>query len=162
MTERPQPPGDDPDPQDPRPDSGLDVDAAFEEIVANFGPPPVEPTEPAQPDEGRPALDAPDPDRLQSLFRPAWDDAVDDEDPDDHFVPPPPPPLPVLDPRRKWAWMAMFGSPVAMLVSIVFAVALPGWVMFVLAAGFVGGFVYLVATMDDGRGRDGYDDGARV
>ncbi len=169
MADRRPPSGDD--------DRGLDIDAAFDQIVANWTPSVVEEPEergrletPGRTEDDPPAveeadeggrLETPDPDRLRNLFRPAWD-APDDIDPDEHFIPPPPPPLPPLDPRRKWAWLGMFGSPTLMLLSIIFAVALPGWVMFVLAAAFVGGFVYLVATMDDGRGREGYDDGARV
>jgi hypothetical protein len=82
-----------------------------------------------------------------------------------HFIPPPPPPLPSVEPRRRAAWMALFGAPLLMLVVIVAGVGLPGWVVVGLALAFIGGFVYLVATMG-GSGRSGGpgwpDDGAVV
>lgn len=171
MNDRPDRPDDASEPADERGgDKRLDIDAAFEAIVANYGPtaPVVE-----EPEErgrletpGSPAVEpvetTPDPDRLRNLFRPAWDQP-EPEDPEDHFVPPPPPPLPTPEPRRKIAWIALFGSPVLMLLAIVTGTSLPGWIMFLLSAGFVGGFVYLVATMgDSGRGNWPGDDGAVV
>ncbi len=74
-----------PDSRPEDPDHGLDIDAAFAEIVANWGPSSAEPAahdpasaaDAAEPpgkepqslgDEGTP----PDPDALASLFRPAW------------------------------------------------------------------------------------------
>ena len=52
-------------------------------------------------------------------------------DVEEHFVPPKPPPLPLL----------------------------PNWLGLILMVWFVGGFVYLVASMRPGAGDD-YDDGA--
>lgn len=79
----------------------------------------------------------------------------------DHFVPPEPPPVPLPRGRRGAAWFGLFGVPVLLLLTIVLAIDLPGFVTFALLAWFVGGFVYLVATMrnDD---TDGWDDGAVV
>ncbi|HZJ06963.1 MAG TPA: hypothetical protein VFD59_16030, partial [Nocardioidaceae bacterium] len=77
-----------------------------------------------------------------------------------HFVPPEPPPLPPIDPRRKLAWIGLFGAPVLMLTAVVLGWGYPGWVTATLVTGFVGGFGYLVATMprrrpDDWSGDDG-------
>ncbi len=86
----------------------------------------------------------------------SWDD-------EGHFVPPPPPPLPVLEPRRKWAWIGLFGAPALMLLGIVLGWNYPSWISALLVGGFVGGFVYLVATMSrTGRGHWPGDDGAVV
>ena len=75
-----------------------------------------------------------------------------------HFVPPPPPPLPVLEPRRKAAWIGLFGGPALLLVAVVLGWALPQWLVGGLVLGFVGGFVYLVATMPRSGG-DGWSGG---
>lgn len=153
------------DPHDPRsedPDRGLDVDAAFADIVSRW-----EPSEGAADDAGDPGdrlpepdpaperdeptpPARPDPESLRGLFRPAWRDELDDEatwDDEGHFVPPPPPPLPVLDPRRKLAWGGLLGSPVAALLMVAADLRPPGWVALLLVVAFVGGFGYLVATM---------------
>lgn len=145
----------------------LDEEAAWLEIVANYGDRPAMGPEPS--DEkpvssslfDRTYLDA----QLQRAERDR-DDLGDQPVPWDdegHYVPPPPPPLPVLDPRRKAAWIGLFGSPLAMLLGIVFGWTYPTWVSFLLVVSFVGGFGYLVATMPRGRGDDWTgDDGAVV
>ena len=149
----------------------LDEDAAWREIIENYGdraeiegdpagePGVVEPVEPDPPVEDRD-------ERLRGLFRPAWSDPLETEatwDDEGHFVPPSPPPVRVLDPRRRAAWAGLFGSPFLMLVAVVLGWRLPDWLMLGLAAGFVGGFVYLIATMPNRRPGDGSgDDGAVV
>ncbi len=71
--------------------------------------------------------------------------------------------MPVLDPRRRAAWAGLFGSPFLMLVAVVLGWRLPGWLMLGLAGAFVGGFVYLIATMPNRRPGDGSgSDGAVV
>jgi hypothetical protein len=106
-----------------------------------------------------------DDDSLRDLFRPAWQEeplhseaSWDDEG---HFVPPPPPPLPTVEPRRKLAWGALLAGPLLGLLSFVLGIRVPDWLTVVLVLGFVGGFVYLVATMRASRD-DGWpgDDGA--
>jgi hypothetical protein len=157
----------------------LDEDAAWLEIVANYGerpemgpdvaldaeasgkPAPSEPAAPSPSLFDRTYLDA----QLQRAEE-ERDDVGDGPVPWDdegHYVPPPPPPLPVLEPRRKAAWIGLFGSPLAMLLGIVFGWTYPAWVSFLLVVAFVGGFGYLVATMPRGRGDDwSGDDGAVV
>ncbi len=80
-------------------------------------------------------------------------------DPQDHYRPPPPPPLPLPGPPRLLAWLGLFGVPTLVLVLLVAGVDLPTWMGLVLMVWFVGGFVYLVASMRPGSGDD-YDDGA--
>jgi len=65
------------------------------------------------------------------------------------FVPPPPPPLPRLEPYERLAWVGVVGGPALLLLAVLFAFDLPGWVSVLAAGGFVGGFLTLVATMDD-------------
>ena len=107
------------------PDPGLDVDAAFAEIVAHWGP-----DTPDVPEEAAGATLAPEPparapappaavvdpgapvdpggDTLNS--RATWED-------EGHFVPPAPPPLPAVEPRRRVAWIALVGAPVLVAVA---------------------------------------------
>lgn len=158
----------------------LDVDAAFAEIVARWGPTADEPAqqEPLQPTEEPPAAAASR--SLHDLFRPALPDPSADPpvdlsadpstdpawDDEGHFVPPPPPPLPAVEPRRRLAWLALAGAPVVGMLFLLLRVAMPSWISLGLVAAFVGGFCYLVATMDAGVNRSGQgwsgDDGARL
>jgi hypothetical protein len=48
-----------------------------------------------------------------------------------------------------------------MLIAVAVGWAMPDWLAMLLVAGFVGGFVFLVATMPRDRRDDG-DDGAVV
>jgi hypothetical protein len=165
MTSTPEDPNDRDESASPR-DSGagrkLDEDAAWRDIVSNYGDRPTVEPAPEPPLEPPPAKGRDD--RLRGLFQPSWKDPLDSEatwDDDGHFVPPDPPPVHVNDPRRRAAWFGMFGSPFVMLVAVVLGWQLPGWLMLGLAGAFAGGFVYLVATMPDRRGGPG-DDGAVV
>jgi hypothetical protein len=80
---------------------------------------------------------------------------------EERYVPPPPPPLPHVAPDRLVAWTGIFGSPLVLLVALVLGLHLPAWLGYLLVAGFVGGFIYLVAQMPRGP-RDPWDDGAQV
>ena len=133
-------------------------DAAWRDIVDNYGDRPVLEPEPAPP-------------------APQLDDQPDDQpgdQPDDHpelttddpwleerFVPPPPPPLPRLPFDRLLAWAGVFVSPLILLVATVLQLDLPTMVAWLLVGGFLGGFGYLVAQMPRGP-RDPFDDGARL
>ncbi len=77
------------------------------------------------------------------------------------FVPPPAPPLPYVAPPRLAAGLGTFGAPLVLLVCVVAGIAVPSWLGYLLVAGFVGGFAYLVAHMKK-RPDDPWDDGARV
>jgi hypothetical protein len=79
------------------------------------------------------------------------------------FIPPEPPPLPHLAPSQQLAWLGLAGGPLLLLMAALFAVTLPVWLALGAVIGFVGGFITLVATMEDRRDEDGgSDDGAVV
>ncbi len=151
------------------PDPGLDVDAAFAEIVANWGP-----ETPDVPEEAAGATLAPEPAPRAPVPPAAVVDPVPPLDPggdtlntratwedEGHFVPPAPPPLPAVEPRRRTAWVALVGAPVVGLLLVLLQLSIPSWVGSFLACAFVGGFCYLVATMGQ-PSREGWsgDDGA--
>ena len=161
-----------PPPEDPEsgPDQGepeLDFDAEFDRIVSGWTPPPAEtdeaPTDPA------PATSAAEPaatpeESLRDLFRGAWPDEdsaapAAPADREEHFEPPPAPPIPRPQPPRLAAWAGLLVAPLLGLALLVVG-ALPSLVAVALFCWFVGGFAYLVATMDSRR--DGWDDGARL
>ena len=122
--------------------------------------PPVEPAEPAEgtPRETNPFdrsyLDAQAAEVARA--RESWSD-------EGHFVPPEPPPLPHVTPARRLAWIGLFGAPLLMLLAVIAHLTYPAWFSLGLVAAFVGGFVFLVATMER-PGGDGWggDDGAVV
>ena len=80
---------------------------------------------------------------------------------EEHFVPPEPPPVPRGTPARRLAWCGLFGAPLVMLAAVVFGLQYPAWFIFGLVVAFIGGFVFLVATMPRDGGDD-WDDGAVV
>lgn len=138
-------------------------DEAWQAIVDNYGEVPVVPDDTVvagpEPDPG-PDLGSgaesepggPDAGAREAAFR--------DLD-EDRFVPPVPPPLPRPSRDRAVAWAGVFGSPAVLLICLVLGIALPQLLAYLLVAGFVGGFCYLVWLMPRGP-RDPYDDGAVV
>jgi hypothetical protein len=80
---------------------------------------------------------------------------------EDGFVPPPPPPLPEVARDRMLAWIGLFGSPTILLVTLVLGISMPPLLGYLLVAGFLGGFGYLVMKMPRGPA-DPWDDGARI
>ena len=157
------------------PDRPEDVDEAFARLVAGFdapaaaveGPRPWPDAEDFGADEPVEVADAPEPARIapppaasaeaDSLETEAsWED-------EGHFVPPVPPPLPRPAPLRLAAWIGVLVGPVLMTIVAALSWRLPELVTTVLVVGFVGGVVYLIATMGDGP-RDPYgpDNGAVV
>lgn len=138
----------------------LDEDAVWAQIVENYGERvPLDAAPEVAPVEEPPGEPAP----RFTVFDRRWEDPQDTPaswDDEGHFVPPEPPPLPVLEPRRKAAWAAMFGAPLALLVGVLLGLVYPTWLVGLFVMGFIGGFVYLVATMahrtpDDGSGDNG-------
>ena len=85
------------------------------------------------------------------------DDADDGEE--GHFVPPEPPPLPEADVTAKFAWLAVVGGPVLMLLAVLMQWEMTWWLTTLSIGGFMGGFATLVARMphddeeDDDPGR---------
>lgn len=86
-----------------------------------------------------------------------------DKDSDEgHFVPPEPPPLPEADATTKFAWLAVVGGPVLMLLAVLLQWDMTWWLTTVCVGGFLGGFVTLVARMKhDDEDDDGFDDPGR-
>ncbi|KUO22954.1 hypothetical protein [Streptomyces dysideae] len=88
---------------------------------------------------------------------PAEDDF--DEDDEGHFVPPEPPPLPEADPTAKFAWLAVVGGPVLLLLAVLLGWDMTWWLATLGVGGFLGGFATLVMRMrtddedDDDPGR---------
>ncbi len=83
------------------------------------------------------------------------------EDDGDTFVPPIPPRAPLPTPARMIAWSGVIGAPALFLLFLVIGVRLPSWASTLMVASFLGGFVFLVATMSN-EPRDPSDDGAVV
>ncbi len=75
-------------------------------------------------------------------------------DEEDGFVPPPPPPLPKPEPYKLLAWVGVVGGPALLLLAVLLNITLPSWVSVLAVGGFIGGFLTLVATMDNGDDDD--------
>jgi hypothetical protein len=168
------PPDDRDEPPQGRPDGPdvpLDEEAAWRLIVENYGERPEmgEETPPAPPPGPAEPADRPDPpviDRsyLESVEADRAEAARAAHRADDdaeHFVPPDPPPVPRATPARRLAWAGLFLPPVLMLLAVAFGWEFAPWFSMMLVASFVGGFVFLIATMPRDGG-DGWDDGAVV
>ncbi|MGY0487010.1 hypothetical protein [Streptomyces sp. WG-D5] len=87
------------------------------------------------------------------------DDDFDASD-EGHFVPPEPPPLPEGDVTSRFAWLAVVGGPVLLLLAVLLGWDMTWWLATLCIGGFLGGFGTLVARMspDD---EDGDDDPGR-
>ncbi|MET7682180.1 hypothetical protein [Streptomyces sp. NPDC005423] len=85
-------------------------------------------------------------------------DAEDDDEDDDggHFVPPEPPPLPSADATATFAWLAVIGGPVLLVLAVLFGWDMTWWLSTLSIGGFLGGFATLVTRMrtDDEEGDD--------
>jgi hypothetical protein len=165
-------PGKGPPDEQTEPELPFDEDAAWRVIVAHYGDrPELGMTAADESRPGSPADPAASPERSPANpFDRSYLDAVDgatqapsSRSDEEHFVPPEPPPVPHTTPARRLAWIGLFGAPLMMLVAVVGHLTYPTWVSMGLVAAFVGGFVFLVATMER-PGGDGWgnDDGAVV
>lgn len=157
----------------------LDEDAAWAELVAAYGEQPdpekgrwpatggEDETPPAAaPAAETPTTEAPKPPERPGSFivyapgvgprdwsTPAPPDA-DDEDDEGHFVPPEPPPLPSGDVTSRFAWLAVLGGPLLLLVMVLLQQELTWWITTLGIGGFLGGFATLVLRMRDGDDED--------
>ena len=156
MTERPTPH----DPDDESAGGGADDltggvsadEAAWRSIIAHYGDRPD-----LGPDIGEDEPEISVPPSLRGLH--PTGEPPEPVEAEDHFVPPAPPPLPRPAPPRLLAWLGLFGVPAFVLVALVTHLDVPAWLGLVLMVWFVGGFVYLVASMRP-HADDDYDDGA--
>lgn len=156
----------------PPPEPAPDDDDAWAAIVAAWDAPPATDAHRGRPPgtgdtAGVPAGIAPPTDGWASYVdlpsAPEPPSADSDSDPDHHFVPPTPPPLPSGDPVTRWAWVGLVGGPLLLVLSAVLRIDLGEWMLLLGVLGFVGGFVTLVARMEDRPPNDsGPDDGAVV
>jgi len=129
-------------------------DAEWRSIVDNYGDRPEVRPEP-EPEPEQPVQIGLPPE----LGPRSWEAPEED----DRYVPPPPPPVPRPHGLRLAAWLGLFGVPTVVLVCIVLHVSLPSPLGFLALVWFVGGFGYLVATMNGPKDPDGgWDDGAVV
>jgi hypothetical protein len=130
-----------------------DEDEIFAEIVAGFDRPadggetpwPAEENIDDGPDEvPASAMDDSGTERTATarVVKPASED-------EDHYIPPPPPPLPKADPMTRFAWVALLGGPVYLVLSVFLGWTVPSWAAFAAVAAFIGGFVALVLRLGD-------------
>ncbi|WP_171171186.1 hypothetical protein [Streptomyces sp. I05A-00742] len=151
----------------------LDEDAAWAELVAAYGeqPDPEKGRWPATGGDGAPAPPADEappapetprppalPDRPGSfiVYAPGvgprdapLPDPADEDDDEGHFVPPEPPPLPAGDVTSRFAWIAVLGGPLLLLVMVLLRQELTWWITTLGIGGFLGGFATLVLRMRD-------------
>ncbi|MFD3337339.1 hypothetical protein ACFWV1_32585 [Streptomyces sp. NPDC058700] len=78
-----------------------------------------------------------------------------------HFVPPEPPPLPDADATTRFAWLAVIGGPVLMLLAVLLRWDMTWWLTTLCVGGFLGGFATLVGRMKHDDDDDGFDDPGR-
>ncbi|WP_406514726.1 hypothetical protein [Streptomyces sp. NBC_00499] len=76
-----------------------------------------------------------------------------------HFVPPEPPPLPEGDVTARFAWLAVVGGPILLLLAVLLGWDMTWWLATLCIGGFLGGFGTLVARMSPGDDEDGDDPG---
>ena len=69
--------------------------------------------------------------------------------------------MPETDVVSRWAWAGVLGGPAAFAVGALLGWPLDGWFGLLLILAFLGGFVTLIARMQD-RSPDDPDDGAVV
>ncbi|MEU1313478.1 hypothetical protein ABZ419_31935 [Streptomyces cinnamoneus] len=159
--------GEQPDPEKGRwPATGGDVSDDREpkkpEPEAAAGPSPAADSGPAPAPAGRPGgfivyapgvgpRDTPAPE-------PADGGGAADVD-EGHFVPPEPPPLPTGDVTSRFAWIAVLGGPLLLLVMVLLQQELTWWITTLGVGGFLGGFATLVLRMKDGDDEDDDDPG---
>ncbi|TVL90919.1 hypothetical protein [Streptomyces sp. SAJ15] len=67
-----------------------------------------------------------------------------------HFVPPEPPPLPHADTTARFAWLAVLGGPLLLLLVVLLGIEMTWWLTTLGVGGFLGGFATLVMRMKDG------------
>ncbi|WP_399092221.1 hypothetical protein ACGH2B_21490 [Streptomyces sp. BBFR2] len=83
------------------------------------------------------------------------DDDFDASD-EGHFTPPEPPPLPQADVTTKFAWIAVLGGPLLLILMVLLQQPVTWWITVLGIGGFLGGFATLVARM---KSDDEDDDG---
>jgi hypothetical protein len=167
----------------------LDEEAAWAALVAGYDEEPepgtadwpeaenvpegersVDLAEPPAPDPTDPAAvsTAPPPSERSIVIHPVIRGPRDyepAEEDDAHYEPPEPPPLPEADVTTKFAWLAVLGGPLLLIVLVLFQMEITWWQATLGVGGFLGGFATLVSRMrtaEDDAEDDDPDRGARV
>jgi hypothetical protein len=142
-----------------RPDDESQTDSAWREIVENYG----ERAHLEPEDHG--AVEGPlTVDQVPPAYAPDEEpEAAEDEVPEvERFRPPEAPPVALPTTwQRRVAWAGVFVAPVLALLLAVLQVYVAPIIGWALVAWFVGGFIYLVATMSR-TPREPWDDGSRI
>ncbi|MBT2448506.1 hypothetical protein J7F03_15715 [Streptomyces sp. ISL-43] len=81
------------------------------------------------------------------------DEGPDGAKDEGHFVPPEPE-LPEADATSKFAWLAVVGGPVLLLLAVLLQWEMTWWLTTLGIGGFLGGFATLVARMSQGDDED--------
>ncbi|MGW0393209.1 hypothetical protein ACWDYJ_20375 [Streptomyces sp. NPDC003042] len=89
--------------------------------------------------------------RDHSLAEPKDDDLTPAEE--GHFIPPEPE-LPPSDATAKFAWLAVIGGPVLLLLAVLLQWDMTWWLTTLSIGGFLGGFATLVGRMAQGDDED--------
>ena len=162
----------------------VDLDQAWEQIVAGFEAAPAD-TTPDWPAEEDLAGAGPEDDHERGqarggrvIRRVDTGDAVPSGDQDGeaadtgsaavgsdegHYVPPAPPPLPEVEPITRIAWIGLLGGPAFLLLAAVLGWQLTTTIALVAVGAFVAGFGTLVFRMKERPPTDpGGDDGAVI
>ncbi|GAA3172956.1 MULTISPECIES: hypothetical protein [Streptomyces] len=151
----PAPESERPGPAAPEPGAADEDGGAGERTAEDAGP--KAPSGPAAPGSGSPGsfvVFAPGVGpRDWSAAEPSDDDF--DEDDEGHFTPPEPPPLPQADVTAKFAWLAVLGGPLLLIVTVLLQQPVTWWITVLGIGGFLGGFATLIARMKN----DDEDDG---
>ncbi|MEV0255501.1 hypothetical protein AB0H82_14740 [Streptomyces sp. NPDC050732] len=82
-----------------------------------------------------------------------------DADDEGHFVPPEPPPLPEADVTARFAWLAVLGGPLLILLAVLLGWQMTWWLTTLGIGGFLGGFATLVMRMNSGDDEEDDDPG---
>ncbi|MEV0095726.1 hypothetical protein [Streptomyces sp. NPDC050738] len=143
------------DPTGTKPFKSVEDLALLEDDVNETPSPATKPEKPEKPALGSSVVFAPGVGgpRDFSVAEPK-DDDLDDSD-EGHFVPPDPE-LPEADVTSKFAWLAVVGGPVLLLLAVLLGWEMTWWLTLLGVGGFLGGFGTLVARMkhDDEDGDD--------
>ena len=95
------------------------------------------------------------------VFNPSYDEVARSLEAEQGFVAPDPGWQPLPAGPRLAAWIGLLAGPVFLLFAAVLHVSIPGILVAVLVAGFVGGFGFLVWQMPR-EPREPWDDGSRI
>ncbi|UUU42395.1 hypothetical protein [Streptomyces sp. NBC_00162] len=155
-----------PDPPGSRPFKPIENLMLPEEDVKPLPPEPEPKQEPKQEPEQDPEPRPEPPAALGSsvVFAPGVgvagprDHSLTEPADEGHFVPPEPE-LPEADTTSKFAWLAVVGGPVLLLLAVLLQWEMTWWLTTLGIGGFLGGFATLVARM--AHGDDDDDDPGR-